>query len=798
MAAPDSTVWSNIVNSRYKLGLYIAVSSTNTQSTVTIQGYLWSRWTLEDENNTLYFDNNATVATTQTGSNIKLNHPTDDDWSTRNQTLLGTKTYTYDRTTSVQTINCACKLAKIGTYADTISVSTSYNIPALVSYTISYVANGGTGAPSAQVKYYGINAIISSIIPTRTGYSFQGWSTSSSGTTVDYRPGNAFGLNANTNLYAVWKANTYTVTYNANGGSGAPSAQTKTHDVALTLSSTVPTRTNYNFLGWGTSSTSTSAAYSAGGSYTSNASITLYAVWQLGYTLPRITDLTVTRCTSGGTASDTGTYAKVVFNWVTDKTVTSIEIAANGVYYTVSASGTSGTTSYIIGYGALNTEKTYDVWVTVADSSGSLSRHVTLPGTMYMIDFLSGGKGVAILKPAEREGFDVGSDMYVKNVKVEGDTLQLKETNTIITTSNDTPAKWVEQGTSFHWYDAEGCLNDQPVQYGTLMNFVSWSDVQQLWMIWNRLYYRTGSASGDGNWMASSWVEMLSSMNVGEYALKLDGGGTVQNGSITVTQNGYHQFVANAPEGTTSNECNFCWAYNGSLLANMGLRDASSSAPYLAIYDAKRNGVPWRLTLNGGIYHYVNTTLNAYLIAANTVNTIGHFRLHSEWIGMYPSTTDAQNQTNRRGWMGFNATTTFNIWNESGGSTVSNKTWTISSDKRMKENIEDIPDTFVDVWKELNPKVFKWNKLNSSNQDYHFGLIAQDVIAAFEKYELDYTEYGFVNSFTLPDNDTEYFGIAYDEYHMLTSLVVKKQQERIDSLEERIKRLENLILGQEE
>ena len=72
---------------------------------------------------------------------------------------------------------------------------------------------------------------------------------------------------------------TYTITYNANGGSGAPSSQTKTYGTNLTLSSTEPTRTGYTFLGWSTSSTATSATYKAGGSYTTNASDTLYAVW---------------------------------------------------------------------------------------------------------------------------------------------------------------------------------------------------------------------------------------------------------------------------------------------------------------------------------------------------------------------------------------------------------------------------------------------------------------------------------------------------------------------------------------
>ena len=71
-----------------------------------------------------------------------------------------------------------------------------------------------------------------------------------------------------------------TVKYNANGGSGAPGNQTKVYGSTLTLSSTKPTRAGYTFLGWSTSSTATSATYAAGGSYTSNASATLYAVWQ--------------------------------------------------------------------------------------------------------------------------------------------------------------------------------------------------------------------------------------------------------------------------------------------------------------------------------------------------------------------------------------------------------------------------------------------------------------------------------------------------------------------------------------
>ena len=77
-----------------------------------------------------------------------------------------------------------------------------------------------------------------------------------------------------------WTAKEYTVTYDANGGSGAPAAQTKLHGVGLTLSSDTPTRDNHAFLGWGTSRYNNTVNYQPGDTYTGNQNITLYAKWQ--------------------------------------------------------------------------------------------------------------------------------------------------------------------------------------------------------------------------------------------------------------------------------------------------------------------------------------------------------------------------------------------------------------------------------------------------------------------------------------------------------------------------------------
>ena len=81
-------------------------------------------------------------------------------------------------------------------------------------------------------------------------------------------------------LYVSVSSPTYTVSYNANGGTNAPSSQTKYYNETLYLSEAQPYRENYEFMGWSTSSSSSYYDYLPGSSYTSNSSVTLYAVWK--------------------------------------------------------------------------------------------------------------------------------------------------------------------------------------------------------------------------------------------------------------------------------------------------------------------------------------------------------------------------------------------------------------------------------------------------------------------------------------------------------------------------------------
>lgn len=415
------TVYGSIVGGYGRLWIRTTRTDSATSTNLKIEVGFASKYSVSDSGNTFYFDDldkSGSATTSRAISAIKTTVDSGSGWSDSNSKVIYTVTKTYDRGTTDKTRYLYAKLAGVDRVGGTMYVSTTAVIPKVNSYTVTYNANGGTGAPSAQTKSYGTNLTLSSTKPTRTGYSFQGWATSSSGSVV-YKAGASYSADQSVTLYAVWKANTYTVTYNANGGSGAPSNQTKTYGKELTLSSTKPTRANYTFKGWGTSTSATTISYAAGAKYTKNAAITLYAIWELSYAKPRITNFSVKRCDANSNVTDTGKYALVKFNWACDKTVTSIKIERKLTsektwpnYITISASGTSGSVSQRIGSGNINTDNTYDIRVTVADGTADTNKSTktgTLAGTKFVIDLKAEGTGIAFGKPAEIDNYmDVG------------------------------------------------------------------------------------------------------------------------------------------------------------------------------------------------------------------------------------------------------------------------------------------------------------------------------------------------------------------------------------------------------
>jgi len=170
-----------------------------------------------------------------------------------------------------------------------------------ISYTITY--NNLNGATNNNPTSYTYGTAITLVNPgTRIGYAFDGYfDNMTGGNKVTDISSTSTG---NKILYARWSANTYAITYNANGGSGAPSSQTKTHGITLTLSNDIPYRADYVFLGWSTSSAATTASYQPGASYTENTASILYAVWYSGIHTHSFTNYVSDNnaiCTSDGT-----------------------------------------------------------------------------------------------------------------------------------------------------------------------------------------------------------------------------------------------------------------------------------------------------------------------------------------------------------------------------------------------------------------------------------------------------------------------------------------------------------------
>ena len=215
-------------------------------------------------------------------------------------------------------------------------------------YIVTFNPDEGTVNPSSKTVTYNENY---GQLPTpiKTGYKFNGWYTGLNGAGTKITDQSIVTITANQTLYASWSVNSYTITYNANGGSGAPGSQTKKYNESLTLSATKPTRTGYTFKGWGLNGSATEVKYNPAdtiGANTISNDLVLYAIWEInkytitynangGNSTPEPTTAnynetiqmpsasrkyTVTFNTNGGTALDSQTSTYQFTGWYTDAT----------------------------------------------------------------------------------------------------------------------------------------------------------------------------------------------------------------------------------------------------------------------------------------------------------------------------------------------------------------------------------------------------------------------------------------------------------------------------------------------
>jgi uncharacterized repeat protein (TIGR02543 family) len=145
---------------------------------------------------------------------------------------------------------------------------------------ITFNANGGTVSPSSASQASGTTITLPT--PTRNGYTFNGWYSSTSGGTKYGNAGASYIVTSNLTMYAQWTSgggnnNNFTLTFNANGGTVSPSSASQASGTTITLPT--PTRNGYTFNGWYSSTSGGTKYGNAEASYTVNSNLTMYAQW---------------------------------------------------------------------------------------------------------------------------------------------------------------------------------------------------------------------------------------------------------------------------------------------------------------------------------------------------------------------------------------------------------------------------------------------------------------------------------------------------------------------------------------
>lgn len=168
-------------------------------------------------------------------------------------------------------------------------------------FTITYNANGGSGAMSSQTVTEGDYTYLTSNKFTRSGYQFDKWNTKANGSGTSYSNGAYIKPTANVTLWAQWKR-VYTVTFNANGGSGTMSPQSIVAGESHSLNGNTFTKYHHVFKGWNTKADGSGTSYSNYGYITLNSDITLYAQWELNFL-----GGSINMC-NGSTSMQTGAY----------------------------------------------------------------------------------------------------------------------------------------------------------------------------------------------------------------------------------------------------------------------------------------------------------------------------------------------------------------------------------------------------------------------------------------------------------------------------------------------------------
>ncbi|WP_145407642.1 InlB B-repeat-containing protein [Paenibacillus xylanexedens] len=134
------------------------------------------------------------------------------------------------------------------------TITFNINKPAPIRYNVKYDGNGATGGqePVDSQSYengHTVTVSDNSGDLVRTGFAFNGWNTRADGSGINYVANNKFNINvSDVTLYALWKVNAYTLSFESNGGNVVATQNILYKETATEPSA--PTRPGYTFAGW--------------------------------------------------------------------------------------------------------------------------------------------------------------------------------------------------------------------------------------------------------------------------------------------------------------------------------------------------------------------------------------------------------------------------------------------------------------------------------------------------------------------------------------------------------------------
>ena len=280
-------------------------------------------------------------------------------------------------------------------------------VDAIPSYTVTYVVNDAQYTTQKVTSGSAIGTLPDN--PVVEGYTFNSWNTKQDGHGTEVTT--ATTVDSDMTVYAKLTAKTYTITYNPNGGSGAPTAGSKTHGTAVALASEIPTRTGYTFLGWSTSSSAKTPSYQPGEMYSNEGNVTLYAVWQIKtftVTLPNGTGYTAMPATGSSSPVDYGKNFTFTVTVDPEYAVTKPTVKVGNTDVTNSLSGSN---PYTYTINNITADQVVSIQVT-KNPVHTVTFQYTLPGsstpTVYQTQQVEHNAKATVPNPPSVEGYTFG------------------------------------------------------------------------------------------------------------------------------------------------------------------------------------------------------------------------------------------------------------------------------------------------------------------------------------------------------------------------------------------------------